>query len=577
MIKNINDNQSGIAHLLILVVLGLSLIIGVYLVGQQTVFRSKANTETGITITGQKVNEGKTSSGLVIIKPFYKSDDSNNQPTSFRLANSATLIDQGKSYPFNQDTKQNGVVWSLSSGTGEKIITVQFGREVNGETEWENSIYDAKIQRLIGDNKAVLGAVCTKTDNPSGPYEVKLLWAQPFLADIRAKYMYFQTYSDNGENISTYNSFINSSEAKIYVPSRILTYNLYATAYTPKISDAIEDAEIYDRSEISFSCLDNAPAAALISPANFPTNGTPYCEVKVSDVDGYIKRVDYAGINGPVRLAVSTKDLVTEIPGSRISVDGRSTIRDYDLDFEPYGKVYSYILDTCDGKSAKGCSGTVANLDLPVGSYNVYCDVIKDEQTSCSGYGGCQAEGGQINCQQKWNRPSCSNQDNASVSVDSKGVCRQSLAYAKNLKSGECRTFSTSCAIPAGWLPTSSCTKEANAATILFPTNSNIGLDISCDMTNNKITVSGKKVSQLLRFGEYYEYPNTGNPQNDTNNAKYNYTSLPVGANETTYVYSTTGAAKSIINTYFVEIGTDDSTVNNFTVKTYANFRCEAK
>ncbi len=570
-------NQRGIIHFLPLILLALAIIIGVYLVGQQTVFKSKANINTGITFSGEKIANNQTRSGLVMVKPFYQISEDASEPTHFRLSNTSSQLDQGQIFEFDDKAKTSGVVWSLSSGTGNKEVTIQYGRKVDEHIEWETRIYGGKIERLNPNNLAKLSAQCESIANNEGLYPVKIKWEKPFLPDLRAKSIYLQYYTDSSYKMGDTNTPISNGETKIFISNTTQTFTLYSTAYTPKSNNGVEDADIYDRSEISFSCLDDAPAAALISPANLPTNGTPYCEVKVSEVDGYIKRVDYAGINGPVRLALSTKDLVTDIPGSRISVDGRSTLRDYALDFEPYGKVYSYILATCDGKSGKGCSGKVEDLDLPIGSYNVYCDVIKDEQTSCSGYGGCQAEGGQINCQQKWNRPSCSNQDNATFSVDSKGVCRQSLAQAKNIKTGECRTFSTSCNIPAGWLPTSSCSESANAATILFPTNSNIGLDIKCDMANNKVTVSGKKANQLLRFGEYYEYPNTGNAQSDTNNAKYNYTSLPVGANETSYVYSTTGAAKSKINTYFVEIGTDDSTANNFTVKTYANFRCEAK
>lgn len=163
------------------------------------------------------------------------------------------------------------------------------------------------------------------------------------------------------------------------------------------------------------------PPVASTSPSSpIPKSGLS-CEVKVSKSDDstYIKKVDYSGIGGEVRLWVQDEELREEFD---VFADQKPPIRRYSGNLEGIGTVNSYQIASCDGRGANGCNGTVYELEVPLNNqYSVHCDVIKDEKNRCSGYTACKGETPYswniLDCVKQLNMVSCGGKDNARFST----------------------------------------------------------------------------------------------------------------------------------------------------------------
>lgn len=138
------------------------------------------------------------------------------------------------------------------------------------------------------------------------------------------------------------------------------------------------------------------------------------CRVQVTPGGAGTQKVTYSGVGGKVRLWLSAQPAAgKQIDINQIKLDGYDILREFTTQ-ETGSTNYYYELTHMDGSTSP--VSQTHDLALPSGQYNLHCDVLVNNN-GCTGKLSCQQEnkGGNINCAAQ-GFPSCSANDNTSIS-----------------------------------------------------------------------------------------------------------------------------------------------------------------
>lgn len=296
------NRQSGFISLniIILIILGLSLVGGLYLVSHRTNLPTKAANQgsSGISLQSKYLSDGVSTSSLVNVEVY-----SDTKPDKYRLANASSSQKDSPSwveysYPDWASTDQPvSSVWHLDPVPGDKKVLLQF----HHDNDWDTQVYEAEVKLAETSNPFSLTAQCQLQKDPTQA-KVVARWDTEEVKKLQTEFLWLQLYGSNGALIADYpNPDLTKSDYTFEVPTPTGNYTLVGIAYLPNDSnEPLSLVKPLGLSEFTTSC----DTATLPTDISLTYNDQGY-NLTWAGLPGYSEAPSY-GLKGGFQVYLST-------------------------------------------------------------------------------------------------------------------------------------------------------------------------------------------------------------------------------------------------------------------------------